>query len=132
MSLTKTLGLTLGLLLQANLFAADTIPSWNGTSFISSFGVPNTATYGQTLTTALSERKLQSISFRLDVRNGPVTFRGHIFAWDGSKATGPSLYASSPMTLQANPGVFQTVTFDTGGLDLPPGQYVFFASVSED
>jgi hypothetical protein len=32
------------------LTTIDTTPYWNGTSFISVFGYPNTATYGQVVT----------------------------------------------------------------------------------
>ena len=46
------------LIAAAPSFAAtlvNTYPGWNGTSFISSFGVPNTETYGQLITVPTGE-----------------------------------------------------------------------------
>ena len=109
----------------------NTIPGWDGTSFISSFGVTNTATYGENITVPGGSSALNSFSFEIGHCNASVTFRGSVYAWDGNKATGPSLYESAPMTIAAGP-TFQLVTFNTGGLSLPAGNYVLFASTSQD
>jgi hypothetical protein len=109
----------------------DTSGAWDGSSFVMQFGVPNTATYGQTITVPLGSSRLQSFSFAMNL---PATtiFRGEVYAWDGSKATGPSLYESGPRTTGGS-GSFQWITFNTGGVNLTPGgQYVLFASVSKD
>lgn len=111
--------------------SVDTFSSWDGVSFISSFGVTDTATYGQVITVAPGASALNSFSFQIGHCGAAVTLRGSVYAWDGAKATGPSLYTSAPRTL-ANSPAFQLVTFAPGPLALPPGQYVLFASTSDD
>jgi hypothetical protein len=109
----------------------DTTPLWNGSNGISSFGLPNTATYGETVTApAAPDDLLDSFSFLVREDYGTVAFRGYVYAWDGAKATGPALFVSPTQTL--TPGAsFQSVTFTTGGVPLTPGaRYVLFASPS--
>lgn len=101
------------------------------TNFISSFGVPNTASYGQTITAPAGSQVITSFTFR--VEKLPITdfFRGEIFAWDGTKATGAPLYESLPRTSTGE--ALQDITFDTGGTPVTPGaQYVLFMSVSKE
>jgi hypothetical protein len=118
---------------SASLFAQqpsiNTFPNWNGSSFISSFGVVNTATYGQTINVSATT-PLNSFSFQISC-NAAVNFRGHVYAWNGTMATGPSLFDSG---IQSLPGdnVFHQVTFNTPSLSLPAGNYVLFASTSQD
>jgi hypothetical protein len=109
----------------------NTISGWNGTSFISSFGVPDTATYGQTVTVGAGASPLKSFGFEIGYCGADVTLRGSVYAWDGTKATGPSLY-ESPGTTVTNSSAFQLVTFNVGDLSLAPGTYVLFASTSND
>jgi hypothetical protein len=109
----------------------NTIPAWNGTDFISSFGVPNTATYGQTITVAANSTALQSFSFEVGNCGASVTMRGEVYAWGTNQATGAALYESAPVTIAAS-SAFQLVTFTPGGLSLPAGTYVLFASTSRD
>ena len=109
----------------------DTIPGWNGTSYISSFGVANTATYGETVTVAAGASPLASYSFEIGYCSASVSFRGSVYAWDGTKATGPSLFTSGVQTVPAS-SAFQLVTFNVGSLNLPAGNYVLFASTSQD
>ena len=52
--------------------------------------------------------------------------------WDGTKATGPSLFMSPADVDVANSSAYQLVTFNTGGISLPAGTYVLFASTSQD
>jgi hypothetical protein len=109
-----------------------TIPDWNGTSSISSFGEPNTATYGQTFTVPLDYVQLNSFSFLVDDFSdpGPINFVAYIMAWDGFKATGDILYQSDPYTTAGSPE-FETFIFSTGGLLLEAEQkYVAFLSAS--
>jgi hypothetical protein len=133
--LLKYLLLTLTLFVvfaaSAHAQAINTIPSWNGSNFISSFGVPNTATYGQTITVAAGSGPLNSFSFEIGNCGANVTLRGSVYAWDGAKATGPSLFTSPAQTITNN-NAFQLVTFTTGGITLPAGTYVLFASTSQD
>ena len=109
----------------------SSLPQWNGTTFISSFGVTNTATYGQTITVTSGFGNLLGFSFQIGNCSADVTFRGHVYAWDGSKATGAALFNSAPQTVTAS-ATYTQVTFNTGTLALPLGQYVLFASTSED
>jgi VPDSG-CTERM motif len=112
---------------------ADTIlnmtPGWNGSSGVYNFGLPNTATYGQTVTAPLLDSYLSSFSFEMALPSS-ATFKGYVFAWDGNKATGSTLYTSPVMSTLG--GGFQEITFNTGVVSLNPGgTYVLFASASE-
>jgi len=109
--------------------AIDTTGSWNGTSQVSTFGIPNTQTYGQTI---VAEGTGTLISFTFYIKGATtLAFRGHVYAWDGTKATGPSLYDSAPVST-TNSSIFEEVTFATN-LSLTIGQaYVIFVSSSED
>lgn len=61
-----------------------------------------------------------------------MAFRGEIYAWDGSKATGSALYESAAVST-TNGSAFEVVTFTTGGTTVVAGQqYVLFASSSKD
>jgi len=110
----------------------DTTPYWDGSHFISSFGKPDTSTYGQVITAPSNgDSVLQSFSFNMNQLKTTV-FRGYVYAWDGAKATGPALYESSPTTT-AGSGVYDKIEFKTLGIQLTPGaKYVLFASVSKD
>jgi hypothetical protein len=110
----------------------DTTLYWNGSSYISSFGMPNTATYGQTISMTEGSATLTQFSFFIAV--SPTTiFRGYVFEWDGAKATGAPLFESAPLsTTQATN--FEEVVFKIpNGIVLTAGkQYVLFASTSKD
>ena len=109
----------------------DTIGSWNGSSFISSFGVTDTATYGQVISVPSGASPMTSFSFEIGNCGNNVTMRGEVYAWNGTMATGSALYESAPFTLTSS-AAFQLVTFNTGSLSLAPGNYVIFASTSKD
>jgi hypothetical protein len=109
----------------------NTLSAWDGVMSISPFGVPYTATYGQTVTVSAGMSPLRGFAFEIGECSANVTFRGHVYAWDGSKATGASLFDSPVMSVPAGPG-FRLVTFSTGDLALAPGSYVLFASTSQD
>jgi hypothetical protein len=109
----------------------NTIPSWDGISYFADFGVPTTATYGQTITIAPGSAVVSSFAFEIGYCNATINFRGEIYAWDGAKATGPSLFESPVMTQGASDS-FHLVTFNTGALTLTPGVYVLFATTSRD
>jgi hypothetical protein len=126
--------LVAGLLVCGSAVAAttlDTTPSWNGTDHEANFGdTPATPTYGQ-LVTAPADSVLTSFRFQMRVPTA-VVFRGFVFAWDGSKATGPALYESAP-THTTNAAAFQPITFTPAAVPLIAGQqYVLFVSTSED
>ncbi len=96
---------------------------------ISSFGSPNTATYGQTFTVSGIDTVLNSFSLFL---GGSYTqnVRGYIAEWDGSKASS-ILYTSATSAVPLGAGNHE-LAFSTGGLNLSAGsQYVAFLSISE-
>jgi len=109
----------------------DTVPAWDGSSAVASFGVPDTATYGQTLTVLGGAKSLTSFAFEIGNCSASVTFRGKVYAWDGAQATGSSLFDGAATSLPSG-STFQLVTFTTGGIMLPEGTYVLFASTSQD
>jgi hypothetical protein len=110
----------------------DTTPYWNGSDYVWEFGYPNTATYGQVITApSTSDTVLKSFSFYMNLPS-TCTFRGYVYAWDGSKATGSVLYESETRWTSGS-GDFEEVAFETGGVALTPGaQYILFASTSEE
>jgi hypothetical protein len=108
----------------------DTASSWDGTTYISQFGKPNTATYGQTITAPTWVTAIKSFSFYLKVPT-TVKLRGYIYAWDGTKATGPALWTSATISAPGD-DAFHEVTFNPGSVAITPGQqYVLFASISD-
>lgn len=109
----------------------DTTGSWNGTSFIGYFGVPTTATYGQTVTVPASDPLLESFTFYINLQAN-IDFQGYVYQWDPvlSRATGAALYTSGVTNTEGS-GEFEEISFDTGGLALTAGtQYVLFVSTS--
>ncbi len=103
------------------------------TTFISSFGVPNTATYGQLVTAPQGTAQITSFGFRVENIPATATFRGEIYAWDpiAKRATGSALYESAPTHTTSTE--LQDVTFDTGNTQIQAGgRYVLFMSVSKD
>ena len=125
-SLVFCLLLAVGPLMADN--SVNMVAGWDGSNFISSFGVVNTATYGQTITIVTSS-VLNSYAFEIGMCGAQVTFRGEVYAWDGVKATGSALWEGPAQTLPN--GGYVLVTFYPG-ITLPPGQYVIFASTSKD
>ena len=107
------------------------------------FGEPNAATMGQTFVAPANALQLDRFTFFLAyggdaaVRNppaGPARFAGYVTAWDGSKASGPLLFASGETQLTTpieTPNTFTPVSFETGGIALTPGRsYIAFLSAS--
>jgi len=102
----------------------------------SSFGDDASATYGQTVTVPAVDVPpgvpvvLTSFTFRMDLPAGLI-FRGFVYAWDGTKATGPELFQSEPV--QTAGSGMETVTFTTPEIPVVVGQeYVLFASITLD
>jgi hypothetical protein len=107
------------------------------------FGEPNAATFGQTFIAPADAFRLDRFTFFLAyggddaVRNppaGPARFAGYVAAWDGTKASGPLLFASGERQLttpETGPNTFTPVSFETGGIRVTPGlTYVAFLSAS--
>lgn len=112
----------------------DTTPAPMTNQNFSPFGVPNTATYGQTITIPAGSGSITSFGFEMNSVPATVVFRGHIYRWDPatSRAVGPSLYASPPRTTTG--ATKQIVTFTpAASVPVTAGQtYVIFASTSQD
>jgi hypothetical protein len=106
----------------------DTITGWSG-STIGNFGYPDTATYGQTITIPGGRHVLKTFSFLMLVPSTNV-FRGEVYAWDGSEATGKALWQSQPT--RTNGSSAQVVTFHPGVRVMPGSMYIIFASVSKN
>src|ERR1700742_1775377 len=112
--------------------AVDTSP---GDATLAPFGEApgGTPTYGQTITAPNDDHVLQGFTITTATVPATTTFRGELFAWDGAKATGASLFESGPMTPAA--AAPQTFSFDMGpgGQVLTAGgQYVLFLTTSKD
>jgi hypothetical protein len=108
-------------------------------STIYPFGETTTSTIGQTFTVTGPETQLNSFAFRLDDSNSNdvpvfVNFAAYLYAWDGTRASGPQLFASGMLTSSNNGGAggYETFSFDTGGVSLlADQQYVAFLSASQ-
>jgi hypothetical protein len=126
-------------------------PPWTPSAGISgNFGVSGaptlpTPTYGQTVTVPLTDTRLDSFTFYLDLPPS-LTFRGEVYAWTPGttdpanpyalgSATGPALYESGPMQTASfgNCTNMHAFTFNTGGIMLTANtQYVLFITTSRD
>lgn len=129
--LVTSQGATLTVLPNGSGLGLTTTNGWNANATLYAFGESNTATYGQTFL-APSAARLRSFTLYLAPSNdpGPVEFRFSLFAWDGSKATGPALY-SSPVTTTAGRIGLQAYSFHPSSLNLTPGSsYVGCVSAS--
>ena len=122
--------LTTTLASPSHAFDIDTTGAWNGSTYISSWGVPNTATYGQTITADTLHANLQNITFYLGYGGGTPQYQAYVYQWNGTRITGPALYTSGILTAPAG-NIYTPVTISTGGIALTPGQqYVVFFSTS--
>jgi len=128
------LGLLLVIIGQAEaLVTISTLPRGGTTT---TFGEPDSATYGQTVTVPAIDNQLNSFSFWLSDWQNPdfVDFAAYVMQWDGTKAAGSVLWQSAPQSTTNNGGAggFELFTFNTGRLELVSGeQYVLFISASE-
>lgn len=107
----------------------DTTPSWNGTNSASYFGEPDSATYGQTISTDATGGVLTSFTFYLSPLN--LDFKAFVYQWDGAKAVGPALYSSAVTNIGDSFTGFRATSFNTGGVSLAANTaYVLFFSTS--
>jgi hypothetical protein len=110
----------------------NTIDDWDGSTIVAEFGVPNTATYGQTMRVPVTRTtRLQKFSFVVKL---PTTlqFTGYVYRWNGHHAVGARKWSSQARTT-ASAGAFQVITFRPNGLRLRAGaRYVLFVSVSQN
>jgi outer membrane autotransporter protein len=121
----------LALSVPAGAQTIDTIPQWNGTSFISSWGAPNTSTYGQTFTPGIQQTRLSSFTMELFQGGGtPPQYQAFVYQFANNRITGPALFTSGVFTAPTG-AAFTPVTINTGSVALTPGQqYVVFLTLS--
>lgn len=101
-----------------------------GDGDIGSWGVLNTATYGQTLTAEGSQ--LTDFTFYLGRRSGgsgDIQYRAYLYQWDGSKATGSAVWQSAISVLTPGVNPFP-VSFAPNAAVTNGSQYVLFFSTS--
>lgn len=108
----------------------DTIGAWPGNG-ASGYGVPNTATVGQTFT--IGEAVLESLDARVGNCTAAMTIRAHVYQWDSVNfhRTGSSLFDGAPIVIPAGAG-FTSVHQAIPNLVLAAGTYEFDLSNSED
>jgi hypothetical protein len=90
-------------------------------STISSWGLPDTAAYGQTFTLAGAE-SITDFTFVIDDGGTSISYDSFIFSWDGTKASGSALFSGSGAT--AGVAAMTDYTTTTGGVALGAGAYV--------
>ena len=123
----------LAMAVPASAQSINTMPQWDGTNSVSSWGVTDTATYGQTITPTTGQRILTSFTFDLARTSGTAPqYQAYVYQWDSvnNRIMGTALYASGLMTAPSAT-TFTAVTINTGSIVLTPGQqYVLFLSTS--
>jgi hypothetical protein len=105
----------------------STLPFWDGSSFISTWGGGATNTYGEVFTAPGGA--LTSFTFEVNDEGSPANFIAEVYAWNGSVTGGagpqgtggPALYTSGPLTTSGD-GLFDAITINTGGVALTTGQ----------
>lgn len=113
----------------------STVSQGTGANYESPWGVTDTSTYGQTFT-APSDNVLNDVSFYLGTRyggSGPINYQAYVYAWDGSKATGPALFTSAveSYTPTGVGNASNLVYTSTGNTILTAGQkYVAFLTTA--
>ncbi len=118
-----------GAVCAAAVAPIDTHTGWDGSTSIGPFGEPDTATFGQSITTADADGLLQSFTFYL----GPLDLdiRAYVFAWDGMKTVGSALFAGQTFNIGDNFSGYKAVTVATPALRLAANsQYALVFSSS--
>jgi hypothetical protein len=87
---------------------------------ISSWGIPNSSFYGQTITTGAAS--LDNVMFRINDFGTTTNFDLHVYAWNGSTTTGSNLAGASGVT--SGVSGMSDVSVATGGISLGAGSYL--------
>jgi hypothetical protein len=119
---------------STNKATINTYKNWDGSQSVVPFGCPNTTTYGQTITVPAGKTLLNKFTFAwTNLDSGSMVVRGEVYAWDGTKATGPSLYEKK-RSISISDGLFHNESFRSAtGISVTPGaQYVLFATIDKD
>ncbi len=114
----------------------NTFPHWNGIGYVRAFGCPNATTFGQTITIPAGITHLNSLTFALaniPGSRGTMVVRAEVYAWDGTKATGWSLFEQK-RTISFQDNLYHRETFrSAAGVSVTPGaRYVLFVSIDKD
>jgi hypothetical protein len=96
----------------------DTTASWDGRTDAFPFGAPDSATFGQSISTDAAGGVLDSFTFYLSALD--LDIRAYVFRWDGLKAVGPALFTGPVFNLGSAYSGFAPVTINTGALTLVP------------
>jgi hypothetical protein len=133
----RFVALALGVSLTATTpaVAIGTLPEWDGQQYEFPFGCPETNTYGQVITIPREKHFLTGFSLRWANYSATTSMvvRGELYAWDGTKASGPALWESQPQSISYVDNRFHRITFRSGAVAVTPGaQYLIFASVDKD
>ncbi len=110
----------------------STYGAWNGYNYIDSWGVINSATYGQLLIVPAGENSLKFFSFSINDQGSVITYRAMIYNWDNSSshATGSPLFQTGPMTT-VGANRYERYTFTIpGGLSVTPGQQLILLATT--
>jgi PEP-CTERM motif len=116
--------------LPAGAQTIQTDPSWNGTNTISSFGYPNTSTYGEAITTPAGGTSVSSFSFWLNEAAG-FQFQAFIAPWDNNNylIPGGGLSAAiylSPIQTVSQGGSLVEYTINNVNTAVTPGTIYMF------
>lgn len=111
----------LGLSASAGAVTIDTVPAWDGSSEISSWGYGQTSTYGETFVAPAAT--LNDFTFYINTGGNSISALAQVYAWSGVLGGhGPALGAvlfSQAVTVQSNS--LSAFTVDTGSLALSQG-----------
>ncbi|MDO9640210.1 MAG: VPLPA-CTERM sorting domain-containing protein [Pseudotabrizicola sp.] len=113
--------LSIGLSGNANAATISTLADENSTIY--SWGLPDTAAYGQTFS-VMALSVLNAFSFRVNDFGLSMDFQANVFSWDGFKTVGSAIFSTMGATIGS--ASMQTVTVNTGTTALGSGQYVAF------
>lgn len=98
-----------------------TLPQEN--DVIYSWGLPDTAAYGQTFTLG-SAATLNNFAFRINDLGTSIDFVAYVFGWDTDRTVGSALLSVAGATLGSD--AMTTISVAAGNLALGAGQYVAF------
>jgi len=122
MNKTIVMAAVIGLL--ASAAQATTIGNLGSeNSTIMSWGLPDTAAYGQTFTLG-SSATVNDVTFRINDFGTAISYTLNIFAWGGNMTTGSALFSIAGLTNGVNG--MTSVTTSAGNTLLGAGQYVAF------
>jgi len=103
---------------------------------VGSLGCPNSTTYGETITIPARKHTLTKFSYYMSGHaqaGQSEVVRGELYAWDGTKATGPAIFETAPRTIAYTDDLLHWEAFKTPGAAVKPGkQYVIFVSIDKD